>query len=158
MSGITAALCQHLASAALPPIRSIRWANTVYTLRHQFCLPLLHGSHREVWNLLQPGRVCPKDATWGMLLQDHDTTTLLTLTMRRNACGSPPGTLAISGWNVSWLVDTTTEAFQIKAAVIDSEMMKGRVLCLQETHWHESEGLLFFQQPPFSELLLQLRN
>ena len=80
-----------------------------------------------------------------MLLQDHDTVTLHDLASKKSEMGLPPDTLTISGWNVSWLVDPVTEAYKMKAAAIDAEMLKSRVLCLQETHWRECECRVFFQ-------------
>ena len=54
---------------------------------------------------------------------------------------APAAALSLCSWNVQWLVDATPDA-AVKRHVVDAALQRGRVVCLQETHWADHEAAI----------------
>ena len=84
----------------------------------------------------------PNHMTWGTLLGDlsHASNEAISLLMRDRP--SPSGVNFIC-WNVRWIVDLLSGPSVAKRNVLSKFLAKGYIVCLQETHWTDSDAALW---------------
>ena len=94
-----------------------------------------------LWKKLQTASP-PVHLTWGALLQgwEHaDAGSVRDVILTQ----APHADVRVWSWNARWLVDLHTLTAATKRRHIEQALMKGNIVCLQETHWHERDAQLW---------------
>ena len=105
-------------------------------------------SWTSLWMLLK-NETPPKSAKWGQLLANATMQDLIDAVDR----GRKDGKVAITTWNARWLVRSTTTNSKYKKAMIGNCLSKGRIVCVQETHWGQSAKLLWENLFPATQVI-----
>eukprot|EP00972_Heterocapsa_arctica_P100309 14793580-Heterocapsa_arctica.AAC.1 len=139
--------CDHLASlwdfAGRPPMAGLvpsrhapGWILTISALRiavrADFKLPPFR-TWPALWSVLHHSPP-PVRTNWHTLLGG---VTVGELRARLNDAPRLAGTHLVS-WNVWWLLSPHTAKAAAKRSAILNQLNAGRMVCLQETHWHDA--------------------
>ena len=84
----------------------------------------------------------PARLTWRTLLGDLSAATseATNLLLADRPQG---GKASVISWNARWLVDQISSITQAKRTLITSLLAKGYIVCVQETHWSETDEALW---------------
>ena len=145
MTDLSHALGQPAGWLGVPPRRSEDWTWVQERLATFVETPGCCDNRGPVWlwRRLQP-QAPPAHMTWGRLLDGWRDAA--PDRVREALLSQPAGAdLHVWSWNARWLVDQQSELARRKRAHIETSLKLGRVVCLQETHWHLQEERLWTQ-------------
>ena len=95
-------------------------------------------SWRKLWTLLHHSP-CPRFVSWQQLLGDATVGRLAA-----SARDSMKETgVRIDSWNARWMKDAHAPNNDLKKNVVLNRCLKGRIVCLQETHWFDADALIW---------------
>ena len=120
----------------VPSRRSLGWVQPIDDLRRALkgtlSLPPLRA-WPVLWSVLH-GTTPPTHVTWHSLIGGISVSKLRA---RLNDLPALTGAHLVS-WNIRWLLDPHTAKAAIKRTAILGHLLQGKIVCLQETHWHEA--------------------
>ena len=94
-----------------------------------------------LWAKLQAS-ACSKRKTWGEILDGWEHAPPQEVVRALRSSSHAPS-LTIVSWNVRWLVRAGADHVKAKKEAIEARLMRGQIVCVQETHWLEHEAALW---------------
>ena len=116
-------------------------------LRSLGCFARVRSWH-GIWTLLHSSAL-PSSCTWNDLCTTH-TLHDLRLALDNRGSSNP---LAITFWNVRWLVSPHTDAAIGKRGAICRQILRGAITALVETHWTQADEDLWASAFPTSRIV-----
>ena len=88
--------------------------------------------------------VLPPSLSWATLLSGWTSASSSRL---RKALSTTPSSSSgrLGSWNLNWLSSSITDRAQDKWQLVEQRLLRGQVMCLQETHWETHDQALWTQ-------------
>ena len=130
-------------AAWIPGGRSPTWNAARQLLRRALPDPPapIPRSGTSQWNLLHHGSA-PARVSWGLMCNGYTVGDLAAALQAHHDNVGANG-VTVASWNIRWLVDTLTSQAAAKRTVIMSNLLRQRVVILQETHWNPAAAALW---------------